>query len=103
MDSASSDEPTPLVHRLRPRRNRSLSGASSVIETGDEGGDEEEAPSECEFEVQGSPESSRSRTTRSGKTFGTMDLRKSQLRQEAMDDPDMEVDDTEDEDAVTGA
>lgn len=73
-----------------------------MVETGDEGGDEDEAATECEFEAHGSPESSRSRTTRSGKTFGTMELRKSQLRQEAMDDPDMEVDETEDEDPMTG-
>ncbi|WWD21075.1 hypothetical protein CI109_105556 [Kwoniella shandongensis] len=36
-------------------------------------------------------------TTRSGKAFGVMQSRRKRLRQEAMDDPDMEVDENEDE------
>jgi hypothetical protein len=38
------------------------------------------------------------RTTRSGKAFGVMQSRKSRLRQEAIDDPDMEVEDEEEDD-----
>jgi hypothetical protein len=39
-----------------------------------------------------------SRTTRSGRAFGTIQSRSDRLRQEAMDDPDMEATDDEDED-----
>jgi hypothetical protein len=35
------------------------------------------------------------RTTRSGKAFGVWQSRRRKLRQEAMDDPDMEVEDEE--------
>ena len=36
------------------------------------------------------------RTTRSGKAFGVMQSRRRHLRQEAIDDPDMEVDEGDD-------
>jgi len=38
------------------------------------------------------------RTTRSGKAFGVMQSRKKRLRQEAIDDPDMEEEDEDGED-----
>lgn len=80
-EQSSEDE---NANTTRERMSTSLTPLSS-----EQGMDEDEPDT-----VEDEPE----RQTRSGKTFGTLQNRKNRLRQEALDDPDMEVDEDTDED-----
>lgn len=101
--SSGSPSPAPVAAKRRTGRKSGF----TVKDSSDEGTasptSEDLAPSSpAGASGDGTPDDDGkgeiARTTRSGKAFGVWQSRRRKLRQEAIDDPDMEVEDEEEED-----